>query len=140
MLWGTVLADDYSNSGAISTLSQTFDLTGVSDASLSWLNFVEVFYSFDTAELKVNGDLLYERTTNVATPDWELQTVDLTPYVGGNATIQFELFATTVVDRGGWYIDDVEIVGQQDVVPEPTSLFGFASIFALAFVRRKQRC
>lgn len=136
-LWGTILADNYSDSGENSTLTQTFDLTGFATASLSWANWAEVFFDFDTAELRVNGNVEYERDTSAAPTDWEVETVDLTPYVGGMATIEYDLFATTVVSRAGWYVDDVKIEGR--LVPEPGTmgLLGMAMLGVVALTRRR---
>lgn len=46
------------------------------------------------------------------------RTIDLTPYVGGVATIAFHMMASTVVDKSGWYLDDVEVTG----TPVPVEL------------------
>lgn len=80
--WGTGLGACYANSDATSTLSQTFDFTGVTGAAMSWYQAHEVFYSFDTAELRVNGDLVYEITTADAFLDWTEESVDLAAYDG----------------------------------------------------------
>lgn len=131
-VWATNLDGDYANLGASSTLSQTFDLSGVSTASLEWYQWVEVFWSFDTAKVFVNGAMVYERATSAATPDWEFQSVDLTPYAGQSAvTVEFNLFATTVVSRSGWYIDAVTITP----APSAAALLGLGGLVA---VRRRR--
>jgi hypothetical protein len=40
-----------------------------------------------------------------------LQTLDLTPYVGGAVTIEWHFMSSTVVNYAGWYIDDVLVDG-----------------------------
>jgi len=132
-LWGTVLEGDYTNAGGDSFLSRTFDFTGYSGVEMTWANWAEVFYEFDLAELYVNGDLLYERTTSSPPADWEIETVDLSAYDGmANVEIVFQLHATTVVNRAGWYIDDVMITA----VPAPgtLALLGLGGVF----IRRRR--
>jgi hypothetical protein len=131
-LWGTVLHGDYTNSGGSSFLSQTFDLTGYTDVEMSFANWAEVFYSFDTAELYINGDLVYERDTDAAPTDWEIITIDMSAYDNmAGVEVVFELYATTVVERAGWYIDDVMITG----VPAPGAL----AVLGLAGLARRRR-
>ena len=138
-LWATILNGDYTNSGDTSVLSQDFDLTGYVSAEMKFASWAEVFFSFDTAQLLVNGDLLYERDTSAAPTAWEEITVDLTPYAGDIAQVKFELLASTVVNRAGWYVDDVTIMGAP--IPEPTSMslafLGMGFLFGL--VRRCRR-
>jgi len=138
-VWATVLDGNYTDSGEFSFLTQSFDLSNALTAELSWWQWVEIFYDFDTAKLIVNGDTLYERTTRDPTPDYEQQIVDLTPYVGGSVDVTFELFATTVVNRPGWYVDDVKIEGT--LVPEPSTfaLCGMAGLVGLIGVARRRR-
>lgn len=140
--WATILDGPYENSGLNSVLSQTFDLTGYSDAQFSWMQWVNVLYEFDTAEVFANGDLLYERLTAEPTPEYEFQAIDLTPYVGGLATIEFNLYASGTVNRAGWYVDSVKLEGTSDVpaVPEPTTIILFGTgIAGLAAVGRRRR-
>ncbi len=114
-MWGTKLCADYTNAGGESFLSQTFDLTGYVNSTLEFASWVEVFYSFDTAMLKVNGDVLYERTVTDAGP-WEVLEIDLSAYDNmANVEVVFELHASTVVARAGWYIDDVSIEADPDI-------------------------
>ena len=131
-MWGTVLHGDYTNAGGYSWLSQNFDFTGLVDIELEFASWAEVFYSFDTAKLLVNGDVLYERDTSDAPTDWELFTIDMGAYDGmASVDITFELYASTVVERAGWYIDDVCITG----VPGPASL----ALLGLAGLARRRR-
>jgi MYXO-CTERM domain-containing protein len=133
-LWGTVVNGDYTNAGGSSFLSQTFDLTGYTDVEMSFANWAEVFYSFDTAELYINGDLVYERDTSDAPTDWEIITIDMSAYDNmAGVEVVFELYASTVVERAGWYIDDVSITG----VPSPgaLALLGLGGLVA----RRRRR-
>jgi hypothetical protein len=125
-VWANNLDGCHDNSGEESTLSRTFDFTEVeAPIELSWQNWYEIFYSFDLAELYVNGDKLWEVTTSVPTPDWQQETIDLSAYAGqADVTVTFRLFATTVVNRMGWYVDDIAIAGcinVPEIVVDPTS-------------------
>jgi hypothetical protein len=97
--------------GAESLLSQTFDFSDrKAPIHLAWENWYEIFVSFDIAEVRVNGDLVFEVATTAATPDYIQEHVDLSAYAGNpSVTITFRLFATTVVNRSGWYVDDIAI-------------------------------
>ena len=68
--------------------------------------------------------MLYERGDGVSGPTngYELQTVNLSPYVGGLANIEFRLSASDVVNFAGWYVDSISLTGTPVGVPEPTTL------------------
>lgn len=117
--FATGLTTCYENSGATSTLTQSFDLSDVDEATLSWQQFVDVFLPFDTAEVTVNGTLVFE--SGRETDGYEFQEVDLTPFAGGTIEIQFALSASTVVNAYGWAIDDVRIESSVAAVPLPAS-------------------
>ena len=118
-LWGTVLYGDYTNAGGESFLSQTFDFTGYTDVQLDFASWNNTFYTWDTNIIYVNGDVVWDYGAYNANPTWELHTVDLSAYDGmASVEIVFELHASTVVERAGWYIDDVAISG----VPTPGAL------------------
>ena len=120
--WGTVLNTCYTNSNADNILSQTFDLTGYDSASFTGHQWRHVFETFDYAIFSANGTQLY-RTPDSLQEDWTQQTVDLTPWVGGTVTLQFLLHATTVVNRAGWYLDDMTLTADDGntAVPEPAT-------------------
>jgi uncharacterized repeat protein (TIGR01451 family) len=109
--WGTNLNGCYTNSGSESLLTQTFDFSGLSaPIELSWWNWYEVFVSFDMAELIVNGGAPLFEVTTTAVTGYVQESVDLSAFAGNpSVTIDYRLFATTVVNREGWYIDDVAI-------------------------------
>ena len=110
--WATNLNGCHANSGSESLLSQTFDFSGLAaPIQLSWWNWYEIFVSFDMAELIVNGGApLFEVTTTAPTGVYVQESVDLSAFAGNpSVTIDFRLFATTVVNRSGWYVEDVLI-------------------------------
>ncbi len=122
-MWGSVLNTCYNplgnNSGYNtcvngnpdddSVLSFDVDLSGVPSAELLWWEWFDVYLNWDWAEVYVNGDVVFQQcgTGYVAPTQWVSRTVDLTPYVGGVATIEFHMMASTVVNYAGWWIDDV---------------------------------
>lgn len=110
---GTRLDGCYANSGQESTLSRTFDFSTLQPPiDLDWADWHEVFVPFDMAQVLVNGDLLWEVTSTDASTDWQIESVDLSAYAGlPSVEIVFRLFATTVVNRTGWYLDDISISG-----------------------------
>jgi hypothetical protein len=121
-MWGTVLNDCYNNLGDFSVLSFSADLTGQSSAILQWWDWYDVFETFDYGEVYANNTLVYDRATAYVIPtEWEQHEVDLTPYAGGVVDIEFRMFATTVVERAGWWIDDV-LVGEPACTPQAGGL------------------
>jgi hypothetical protein len=122
-MWGTVLNTCYNNlgnnsgydsclnsaPGDDSILSFTVDLTGFTDASLSWWEWFDLFMPWDWIEVYANGEVVFQHCggTFVQPTTWEQQTVDLTPYVGGPVAIEFHMLASTVVNHAGWYIDNL---------------------------------
>jgi hypothetical protein len=53
---------------------------------------------------------MWEDTSSGATADWISETVDLSSYAGNAAVnVEYDLDVTTVVNRSGWYLDDIAI-------------------------------
>lgn len=133
-MWGTVLAYCYSDLGNNSgydtcvngnpsddsILTLDVDLTGYDDATLEFYEWVDLYLNWDWAEIYANGNVVFQHcgTGFVAPSAWEMQTVDLTPYVGGTVTLEFHMLASSVVNHAGWYIDDLRIYSSS--VPTPT--------------------
>lgn len=121
--WATDL-DDCHDASLTSVLSQTFDLTAVSgNVMFCWSEWVDSGgNTFDMALVHANGDQLY--LSSGTEHAWIEQCVNLDAYSGmASVTMDFTFIATTVVERAGWYIDDVSITA--DVIPvELTSFTG----------------
>lgn len=144
-MWGTIMYGDHNNSGQFNILSQTFDFSGFTDVMLEFNSWSNLFTPFDYSEVRVNGDLLAGSDGSGAPQmlfndngssgsQWVMETIDLSNYDGlANVNVEFRMFATTVVNRAGWYIDDVRISG----IPTPGAMavFGLAG---LAAVRRRR--
>ena len=80
--------DDYNTSSGLSATitSPELDLTSATAPQLTFDYFD--YSNTDTVEVLVNGAVAY--TTAASTSGWEAITVDLTSYVGANATIAFK--------------------------------------------------
>ena len=131
-LWGTVIDGDYTNAEGSSWLSQTFDLTGITDLELEFASWAEIDYPTDTATLYINGDVVYERTTSDVPSDWDFVTIDMSAYDGmASVEIMFELYASAADGRAGWYVDDICITG----IPAPATL----AVLGLAGLARRRR-
>lgn len=131
--FGTVIGGQH-NPNTVSVLSQTFDLSGWTDVTLTYWEYLESgSNSFDTAETFVNGDLLLLADGNSGL-DWREVNLDLGAYEGmSDVTVEFVFSTTGVVERVGWYIDDVALTG----VPAPASA-AVLGLAGLAAIRRRR--
>lgn len=111
-VWGTNLNGCYPNANTDGILSQTFNLSTLSaPLELNWQHWYEVFETFDYAIARVNGTQVWRTPNATATSNYVFQAVDLSAYAGNaSVTVDFLLHATTVVNRMGWYVDDVTIL------------------------------
>ncbi len=110
-LWGTNVFGPYTNSGGFNYLTKTFNLSGVTGATLRFWSWNNLFGNFDYAQVKVNGTVVYgPTTTSGSNPSWQEISVSLAAYDNNpSVVISFEMYATTVVNYAGWYIDDVYV-------------------------------
>lgn len=120
-VFGTNLNGCYQNSGQESVLSRAFDFSGLAaPIQLNWTHWYEIFTPFDTGDVRANTTSVFSVVPSTATANYQSESVDLSAYAGNAAvTLDFRLFATTVVNRMGWYVDDIEILycgaGEADV-------------------------
>jgi len=140
-MWGTRLNTCYQNLGNNggyatctntnpaddSILSLTVDLTGYTEASLSWWEWYDLFSAWDWAQVFANGVPVYNHCepNHVQPTAWVQRIADLTPYAGGPVTLEFHMMASTVVNHAGWFVDDLMVTGvlsQPDIVVDPLSL------------------
>lgn len=110
--WGTNLSGLHANANASSTITRTFDASGLSTLSLSWIEWLDSGSpTFDVARVYVNSDLLYTASGSTGF-QWQPVVLNLDAYAGLAAVqIRFDFFATITVQRMGWYIDDVKLEG-----------------------------
>ena len=105
--WGTVLGGSH-NPSTISTLT----LSGLDLTTLTELSFYEWIQSggntFDTARVFVGGTQVYLSDGDSASA-WREVSIDLTGFTG-TQDIEWVFTATALVDRVGWYIDDVSVI------------------------------
>ena len=143
-LWATILDGPHNNmnpSGS-SVLSQTFDFSGISGPiTLSFDQYLQSgSNSFDMATVQANGTQVAlfdgtEGTFDGTTVTFAPASVDLSAFAGQSSVdLAFDFFASTVVNRDGWYIDSVALSG---VVPEPTSIAALG-LAGLATLRRRR--
>ncbi|HEY1015522.1 MAG TPA: hypothetical protein VGE07_22630 [Herpetosiphonaceae bacterium] len=121
-VWATNLDGCYANANSDTLLSQTFDFSNATGTiTMRWWHFYHVFETFDYAIVRVNGTQLWRTPNSTASAGWVEQTIDLSAYAGNpSVQITFLLHATTVVNRMGWYIDDVAITSDAAPTATPT--------------------
>ena len=109
-MWGTKINTNYTNSGGSNYLSKTFNFAGIQNPEIRWWSWENVFGDFDYCQLKVNGSIVWGPSWEYTNTQWQERVVNLNAYAGNsNVEIQFEMYATTVVNYAGWYIDDVYV-------------------------------
>ncbi|MBK6894062.1 MAG: hypothetical protein IPH00_13255 [Flavobacteriales bacterium] len=119
--WATLLNDCYHNQtpSGFNTLEFTVNLSDVDylSAQLEFAHWFEVFTNFDYLLITANGTEVFRNDTLEDSNIWLQTTVDLSPFLGQSAvTLAFKLWATTVVNRAGWYIDDVNVTACSSIV------------------------
>ena len=109
-MWGTKINTNYTNSGGSNFLTKTVNLTGVNNPEMRFWSWENVFGNFDYCQVKVNGNIVWGPSYQYTNTVWTERVIDLTAYSGqANVQVQFEMYATTVVNYAGWYIDDVYV-------------------------------
>ena len=105
--------------------SPVIDLTGFSQATLTFwdcFDFSEIFfdpYYYEQGQILIStdpstppGNLPYiVDFSGLVSDDWEMETVDLTPYVGQPIQIVWDYLAFEGGTTYGWLVDDVGVVG-----------------------------
>lgn len=129
-MWGTVVNGCYNNlgnntgydtcnntsPGDDSILSFEVDLTTTGSAQLCWWEWPDLYLPWDWGQVWANGDVVFEHCggSYAAPTQWTQQCVDLAPYAGQLVDVEFHMMASTVVERAGWYIDDLEVFHGSD--------------------------
>lgn len=126
--WTTLPADDSDMS-----LTGSFDLSGLDSATLTFWSWYDIEENWDYAYVMVSQDggatwtpLANDNTTldnpqgnsyghaftglsGAEAPVWAQQTMDLSPYTGGEVLIRFEYITDDAVHHQGWAIDEIAI-------------------------------
>ncbi|MFO8144247.1 MAG: carboxypeptidase regulatory-like domain-containing protein [Candidatus Syntrophosphaera sp.] len=109
-MWGTVINTNYTNAGGFSFLTKEISLAGVSNAEMRFWSWENVFGNFDYCQVAINGTVVWGPSWEYSGTTWTERVIDLSAYDGqSNVEVQFQMWATTVVNYAGWYIDDVYI-------------------------------
>lgn len=141
-VWGTDLANYYGEDYSDEFLtSPPIDLTGQSGAILAFQNWYDTESGWDggVVEISTNGGASWEYVpdddydttmgcgNSITEPafsgsngGWELEMLDLTPWAGNTVQVRFRFASDcTINSYPGWYIDDVAILGDTALAPQP---------------------
>ncbi len=142
-MWGTKINTNYTNSGGFNYLTKTFNLSGISEPQLRFWSWENVFGNFDYCQVAVNGTVIWGPSWDYTNTQWQERVVDLSAYAGmSEVEIQFQMYASTVVNYAGWYIDDVYVGPAQSKVTNspsciiPSELRGLSEKEAAAYVEK----
>ncbi len=109
-MWGTMMYTNYHNSGGFNNLSKNYSLAGLTSPELRFWSWENVFGDFDYCQITVNGAVVWGPSWLYTNTVWTERVIDLSAYAGmADVEIQLQMWATTVVDYAGWYIDDVYV-------------------------------
>ncbi|MFZ5813775.1 MAG: S8 family serine peptidase [Bacillota bacterium] len=119
-LWGTNLADDYSEGTNASLVTPPIDLSGLSTVSLQFSHWYSLERNFDfgRVEITVNGGSSWTQLAQYTSPasggapvGWESPIIDLSAYTGQTIQLRFRMTSDSSINYAGWYIDDVRVAG-----------------------------
>jgi hypothetical protein len=124
--WGSDLDGEQIPFSASSYLySPVIDLTGFSQATLTFwdcFDFSEIFYDpyyYEQGQILISADPSTPPTnlpvavdfSGLSSLNWEMETVDLTPYVGQPIQIVWDYLGFEGGTSYGWLVDDVGVTG-----------------------------
>ena len=107
-LWYSGKGNDLDN-----TLDHSFDLTGVTSATLVFSTKYDTESCCDFGYVKVstdNGATWYTLATYSGYSSMSPKVISLTPYTGHNIILRFHYHTDSSVVYEGWYIDDIAIL------------------------------
>ncbi len=110
--WGTNLAACHANIAQTSVLSQNFNLSTSTNNRLLFNHWQDSGgNTFDMCIVRVNGTQVFLGTGTTG-GSWQEADLDLSAFDGNSSVdISFEFVATAVVNRAGFYVDNVRIQG-----------------------------
>ena len=83
-------------------------------ATLTYYEWVDVNGYFDWMEVRVDSTSVKtycNPSPATSSTTWAKQTIDLSSYTGKTITVAFHFLASSVVNKSGWYLDDMSISG-----------------------------
>lgn len=116
-----------------STLTRAFDLTGLTEATLTFWTWYEIEQNYDWAYVEVSTDggstwqtvagshattedpignsygPAYTGTSRTPQPGWVQDTVDLSPFTGQKIQVRFEYVTDEAVNLRGFFLDDIAL-------------------------------
>jgi len=126
-LMATNLTGNYQNNSNSYMRMPPVDLTQTHDgAFLYFKHWYDLETNYDKGSIQIapaGGQFVKVAEFTGASNGWKNGFVDLTPYLGQQIFITFNLNTDGSVTKQGWYIDDIAVLGTDDVPPAaPTGL------------------
>jgi bacillopeptidase F (M6 metalloprotease family)/subtilisin family serine protease len=127
-LYATNLAGNYAANTNAYLATPPIYLADTTTAILQWYEWYDLENNYDWADVWVldaaGGQTLALSRTGTSN-GWKARTLDLTPWAGQSILVLFNLDTDGSVQKAGWYLDDIALVGPDSVAPAaPTGLAG----------------
>jgi len=117
---GTTLSPNYQpNMTAI--LSRTINLTGYTNATLSFWHQIPAIEGDDYDYVQVLVDNAIVWTTNRAFTSWTKVTLSLDSFLGAPRNLQFVFVSDRSIQYEGWYLDDILVTDAFTPAPPPAN-------------------
>lgn len=117
---GTPLSPNY-RSNMTAVLSRTINLTGYTNATLSFWHLIRSIEGLDYDFVQVLIDNTPIWTTNLQVTSWTPVTLSLESFIGGPHTLKFVFVADYSAEYEGWYLDDILITDAYTPPPPPAN-------------------
>jgi bacillopeptidase F len=125
-VYATNVDGPYTNSTDAFLMAPPIDLTAGGPAKLVFWHWYEFENNYDNGYVAISADGMNFTVVKAYTGTsggWLRTSVDLTPYTGQVIYVMFYLHTDSSVNKAGWYLDDINIIGPDAVAPAaPTSL------------------
>jgi hypothetical protein len=103
------------------TLSRTIDLTGYTNATLSFWHRLPGIEGdeFDYVQVLIDNTIVWTKDLPVST--WTKVTLSLEAFIGGSHNVQFLFISDDTIQEEGWYLDDILITDAYTPPPPPAN-------------------
>ncbi len=111
------------------SLSRTMDLTGYTNATLSFWHRIPSIEGaeFDFVQVLIDNTIVW--STNARITSWTQVVISLEPFIGASHNLQFLFVSDSSVEREGWYLDDILVTDAYTPAPPPANdNFGSATL------------